>query len=108
MKKFELTENYKILFGRKLFQIRALVTINGLVREGEMGGYIEKEENLSHFGNSWVSGNACVYGNARVAGNSRVTENARVSGNAFVTGNSCVSGNEHVHGDALLLGDASL
>ena len=31
MKKFELTENYKMCFGHKLFQIRALVTINGVV-----------------------------------------------------------------------------
>ena len=66
MKKFELTENYKMYFGRKLFQIRALVSIEDVVEAGEIGGYIEKEENLSQFGNSWVSGNACVYGNEYV------------------------------------------
>ena len=108
MKKFELTENYKMRFGRKLFQIRALVSIKDVVEAGELGGYIEKEGNLSQFDNAWVSGNARVFGNARVSGNSRVTENACVSGNAFVAGNSCVSGKEHVRGDVLLLGDASL
>ena len=100
MKKFELTENYKMRFGRKLFQIRALVSIKDVVEAGELGGYIEKEENLSQFGNAWVSGNACVFGNALVTGNSRVTENARVSGNAFVTGNSLVSGNAFVAGNS--------
>ena len=108
MKKFELTENYKMCCGRKLFQIRALVTIKDVVESGELGGYIEKECNLSQFDNSWVSGNAQVFGNARVIGNSCVTENARVSGNAFVAGNSCVSGNDHVRGDVLVLGDAIL
>ena len=108
MKKFELTENYKMCCGRKLFQIRALVSIEGIVEVGETGGYIEKEGNLSQLDKAWVSGNAQVFGNARVRRNSRVTENARVSGNAIVTGNSCLSGNEYVHGYELLLGDASL
>ena len=31
---------------------------------GEIGGWIEKSENLSQTGNAWVSGDARVYGNA--------------------------------------------
>ena len=45
MKKYELTTNTKMLFGRKLFQIKALVSF-GDVTAGDLGGYIEKEENL--------------------------------------------------------------
>lgn len=71
-KKFELTSNTKIFLGRKLFQIRAPVSF-GDVKEGDLGGYIEKEENLSHDGNAWVSGNAWVYGNAWVSGNADYT-----------------------------------
>lgn len=108
MKKYELTENFRMCLGHKLFQIRALVTINRVVEAGEIGGYIEKEDNLSQFGKSWVSGNACVYGNAYVSGNSRVTENARVYDNAFVSGNVSVSGDVWVFGDAHLSGDAEL
>ena len=106
MKKFELTENYKMCFGRKLFQIRALVSIKDVVEVGELGGYIEKEENLSQFGNSWVSGNACVYGNARVVGNSRVTGNARVYGNALVYENALITGDSSVSGDPEVFGNA--
>lgn len=62
-KKFELTSNFKVFLGRKLFQIKAMVSF-GDVKKGDLGGYIEKEENLSHGGNAWVSGNAWVYGNA--------------------------------------------
>lgn len=51
MKKFELTSNTKMWFGRKFFQIKALVSF-GNVKEGELGGYIEKEENLDHDGDA--------------------------------------------------------
>ena len=78
MKKFELTENFKMCFGRKLFQIRALVSIKDVVREGETGGYIEKEENLDQTGNAWVSGDARVYGDAWVSGNARVSGDADI------------------------------
>lgn len=36
------------------------------MKAGELGGYVEKEENLDHEGNAWVSGNALVYGDALV------------------------------------------
>lgn len=58
MKKFELTAEFVMnVFGKKLFRIKALVAF-GNVEKGELGGFIEKEDNLSHGGNAWVSGNA--------------------------------------------------
>ena len=82
MKKFELTAEFvTTVFGKKLFRIKALVAF-GNVEKGELGGFIEKEDNLSHDGNAWVSGDAWVYGNAQVSGNARVSGNAWVSGNA--------------------------
>ena len=75
MRKFELTTDTKMRFGKKLFRIKALIDF-GNVKEGEKGGYIEKEENLSQSGNAWVSGNAEVYGNAEVSGNAWVSGNA--------------------------------
>lgn len=56
MKKFELTANSKMHLGKKLFQIKALISF-GNVEEGDLGGFIEKEDNLSQSGNAWVSGN---------------------------------------------------
>ena len=82
MKKFELTSNTKIWFGRKLFQIKALISF-GNVKEGDLGGYIEKEGNLDHDGNAWVYGNAKVYGNAWVYGNAKVYGNAWEYGKAW-------------------------
>ena len=123
MKKFELTTEFITNFlGTKLFRIKALVEF-GKVEKGELGGFVEKEENLDHDGDAWVSGDAMVYGNARVSGNAevygdaevygnarvygdaRVYGNARVSGNARVYGNAWVSGNARVSGDAWVSGD---
>ena len=69
MKKFELTSEFITnIFGKKLFRIKALVEF-GNVNVGDLGGYIEKESNLSHDGDAWVYGNAEVCGNAKVYGN---------------------------------------
>ena len=82
MKKFELTAEFVTnVFGKKLFRIKALVAF-GNVEKGELGGFIEKEDNLSHSGNAWVSDNAQVSGNAWVSGNARVSGDAWVSGDA--------------------------
>lgn len=77
MKKYELTEETFTVFGKTLYRIRAVRDF-GSVKTGEFGGYIEKEENLSHFGDAWVYGNAKVYGDARVSGNALVYGNAEV------------------------------
>lgn len=53
---------------------------------GKLGGWIEKESNLSE--SSWVYGDAQVYGNARVFGDAWVCGNAQVYGNARVCGDA--------------------
>ena len=100
MKKFELTSEFVTFLGKKLFRIKALISF-GNVKEGELGGFVEKEENLDQSGNAWVSGNARVSSNAWVSGDARVSSNAWVSGDAEVYGDARVSGNADyatVHG----------
>ena len=99
MKKFELTTETKICDGRTLYRIKALESFGG-VCAGDLGGWVEKEKNLSHDGNAWVSGDA------QVSGNARVSDNVRVSGNAWVSGDAQVSGNAWVSGDAWVSGNA--
>ena len=66
-KKYSLTNNTIEYAGRTLFQIKAEMSFGSIVK-GELGGYIEKEENLAQVsGNAWVYGNACVYGDAWVS-----------------------------------------
>ena len=68
MKKFELTTDSIEESGTTLYRIKALIDF-GDVKAGSLGGYVEKEENLSQANTAWVSGNARVYGNARVSDN---------------------------------------
>ena len=106
MKKYELTSNFVINeFGVKLFQIKATVDF-GIVKKGELGGYIENEKNLAQNGNAWVDGDARVYGNAWVYGDARVYGNAWVFGDAWVSGNAWVYGDAEVFGDAEVSGNA--
>ena len=108
-KKYEFTGVTKDYFGVTLKQIRALVTITGVVTAGDVGGWVESESNLSQVsGNAWVSGNARVYGNAMVYGDAWVYGSALVSDNARVYGDARVYGNAWVSGNALVYGDSSL
>ena len=68
MKKYEFTGETKQVgfFGNiTLKRIRATMEF-GIIKIGDLGGWIEKEENLSHKGDAWVYGNAEVYGDAKV------------------------------------------
>ncbi|MFR7821403.1 MAG: hypothetical protein ACLU24_12890, partial [Candidatus Pseudoruminococcus sp.] len=96
MNKYEMLYDDKIeVAGRTLYKIRALRDFND-VKAGNLGGYIEGEENLSQDEDCWVYGNAQVYGNAWVYGN------AKVYGDAWVCGNAWVHGDAKVYGDALI------
>ena len=81
MKKYEFTgetKEIRLLFRTAtLHRIRATVAF-GIVEVGDLGGWIEKEENLSHEGKAWVWGNAEVWGNAKVCGDAKVWGNAKV------------------------------
>lgn len=123
MKKYEMIKEN----GEKLFRIKALKTF-GNVKKGDVGGYIEKEENLSHEGNCWVfdeaivrndarvyedaqilrkakiANKAEVYGNATVYGNAMVISKAKVYDNAKVGRHATITDNAQVFGDALVTG----
>ena len=87
MQKYKFTGKKKEVYGRTLYQI-VCVTAFDSVAAGDIGGYIEKEANLSQDGNAWVYGDARVYGDAEVYGDAKVYGNARVCGNAKVYGDA--------------------
>ena len=113
-KKYELVKEDSIKeWGYNLYRIRALKDFNN-VKKGDLGGYIAKEQNLSHDGDCWVHNNAKVFGNARVCddaevyNNARVCDNARVYGNAKVYGNARVFNNAKVYGNARVYSNADI
>lgn len=65
MKKYEFTGEVKALGFTTLYRIKAVRSFAG-IKVGDIGGWIEKESNLSHHGNAWVCGDARVCGYAWV------------------------------------------
>lgn len=103
--KYRLTDEKKYCNGHIIHRI-ICVKAFGEVKEGELGGWIEKVGNLSQYGNSWVYGNATVYGDAFVYGDARVSDNASVSACAVVCADACVKGDAVVCGNAFVGGNA--
>ena len=118
-KKYELIPSDK----EGLYRVKALKDFND-VKNGDIGGYVESEKNLSQLDYCWIYDNAVVrdnavvigkaivcdyaelYGkaivrdNARIRGNAIVRDNARVLVNARVFGNAIIRDNAVVRGDA--------
>ena len=88
-RKYKLTDECMQYEGHKLYRIQSLRSFSD-VKEGELGGYIESEDNLSHGWMCWVYEEAKVFGNAEVSGDAKVCGNAKVYGKAEVRGDAKV------------------
>ena len=118
--KYEFTEWKREYSGHVLHRIRALIDMPNGVKAGDLGGFIEKESNLSHNGSSWVFDNAyvlenacvedhaCVYGRCLIYGNAIIRNIARIYGDSKVHGNTIVQSSAKVFGDSSVFGDAIL
>ena len=92
-KKYELVLEDSIeFFEQKLFRIRALTDFDS-VKAGDLGGYIQSNENLSHEGNAWISEDAKVCERAEVCDNAEVYGNAEVAGDTWIMDYTEVCGN---------------
>ena len=98
-KKYELTNESIKVDEHTLYRIKALKDFDN-IHAGDLGGWIESENNLSHECYCWVAGNAMVYGNAKVYGNARIFCDAQVYGNAKIYGHAYVYENARVYGNA--------
>lgn len=124
-KKYEIVKSENIVHnGRTLYRIRALKSFwtapMTRVRKGDLGGYVESENNLSQEGYCWIHYNAKVYDNAKVLddaviykhaeifGNAVIRKNARVDDDAQICGDAKVSDNAKVYENAVISGEAQI
>lgn len=131
MKKYELTSEFITICRTNLYRIKALKDF-GDVKRGDLGGFIEKEENLAQEGDCWVYDRAIVKNKARIYDNVRIKnraivkdnakisydaqildfavvgDNAVVSQNAIVKQNSRIDGDTHVCGSCIIQDDAHI
>lgn len=109
-KKFILTEDTRVIEGKILYRIKAEKDF-GNVKRGDLGGFVEKEENLSHEGDSWIYNDACVYNNGYVYNDACIRDNARIYDNARIHDDACICdeahvyNNTHVYNSACVRGD---
>jgi len=113
MKKYELTNQTISVDNRTLYRIRAVKSfktkrIFGNVKNGDLGGYIETESNLSQEGNCWVFDNAKVFDDALVSDNAWVSDDAQIHGSACISGDAIVFTEAKVYGKAQVSGHAQI
>ena len=106
-KKFKLTDNVNEFNGIRVYQIKALRNF-GNVTKGDLGGWVEKEENLSQIDDAWIDENAVVFGNAYVFGNALISGAAMIYGHARIYGNALIGGHARIYGDATIYGHARI
>ena len=104
-KKYDFTDETISFEGTTLHRIRALRDFRD-VKKGDLGGFIESEENLSHEGLSWVFDQAQVSDNATVSGDALIYDGAQIYGDAQVSGTAQIGGHAQVYGKAQIYGDA--
>lgn len=85
-----------------LQRIRSIVDIREDVPSGTLGGWVEKEDNLS------ISGSCWIYEEAKCVQNAKVSEDATLRGYVIVQGMSKVSGNSSVENVAVIKGHATI
>lgn len=103
--KYRLTDDTIEFSGNTLHRIEAVRDF-GNVKAGERGGYIQTEDNLSHFGHCWIYDtsiaceNAVVMDDASVLGHSIVRSNAMVGGSVMIRLETVVDGHARLSGRA--------
>ena len=92
-KKYKLIKRKSIVTGNGtiLYRIKALKDF-GNIKKGELGGFVESENNLSQEGNCWIYDEAKVLDNAMVLGNAQVLDNAIIKDYATVSDSACIKG----------------
>jgi len=96
--KYELLKDQSIeLASGTAYRIKALKSF-GKVEKGEVGGYVESEENLSQEGDCWIGDKGIVCGKAKVYDNAQIHDHAIIMDNAKVYGNCGIMDNAKVYG----------
>ena len=82
--KYKILRNQALKYGYKtLYRIQAIKDFDD-VKKGDIGGFVEKESNLSQEGFCWIYDNAKVYDDAEIRDDAKVFDNVLVFEEAFV------------------------
>ena len=110
MKKYSIYKNNP---NDMYFIIKALKDIydisgNKIVSEGESGGCVKSEKNLSQEGSCWIFNNCIVVGDAFVSENAILKDGVVACQNAQIKGNANVSGCINITGEVIIKDNACI
>lgn len=103
-KKYRL-EHVTFPYHGEAFRLIALRTFNtpiGVVKEGDVGGLVQNEKNLSHQGSCWIWHDACALEDALVVDDAQIYDKAVFSGSAIIRDNALVYGQSRVSNDSIV------
>lgn len=110
MKKYEIVkDNFKEIYGIKVYRIRALKDIQNRhqdIKKGDLGGFVESERNLSQHDNCWIFDDAIVFGYAKVRDSANVCEHAQISNDTIIIGYATIKGHSKIYDHAKIGGYA--
>ena len=109
-KKYELTNETKVMpTGETVYRIKALRDFDTTykpVKAGDLGGWVQSEDNLSHDGGCWLFDDATGYQNSKRTGNAVGYNRSRQFGWSRQFGNSEQFGNSQQYGDSRQFGNS--
>ena len=86
-----------------LHRIRALRDVGNDVHKGDLGGFVQGEDNLSQQGDCWLFGDAIVCEEALASQDARICESVVIRSSALVSGKVCINGNVVVEDHAIVM-----
>lgn len=108
----EVTNEIQLAGSMKKFKVHRIQALKELthfkrkhpviIRPGDLGGWVESEQNLSQEGECWIGDEAVAFMNGRVEGDAYVTGTAAVFGNAIVKDTALIRGDAEIFDEAII------
>lgn len=109
-KKYEiLKDDYRLIGDTKIYRIRLLVDgVVPLARKGDLGGFVQSEDNLDQEGTCWLYNNAIAMECARVCENAKLYDYSIIFEYARAKGNAIMKNYSRVFGYSTITGECSI
>ena len=103
MKKYEITD-IAHPDNPKLHRIRALTDVGTDVHKGDLGGFVETENNLDQEGFAWIGEDAIACEDSYIGGDAILADSAVARDSAYVGNNAVIADHAVVQDNAIVCG----
>ena len=101
MKKYEITD-IAHPDNPKLHRIRALTDVGTDVHKGDLGGFVETEDNLDQEGFAWIGKDAIACEDSYIGGDAILADSAVARDSAYVGNNAVIADHAVVQDNAIV------